>query len=108
MKQDIKNTLDICLNSYISKLLRASEKIEKIAGPLDALLDKPVSEDNPKYVCGDALEEIKEVIDDTILQLGYTKNIVMAKVGAWGLFPDDDLARHGYTCGYMDAKDNNE
>lgn len=108
MFEAIEESLDICLNSYITKCEQASKKVEKLLVRLDAMLDKSLDDEHPTYACGNALEEVKQVLDDTALQLNYTKDVVCAKVGAWGTFPGDhegdDDARRGYIYGYMQAR----
>lgn len=105
---DVQSTMDISLNSYIKKCEQASAKVGKLLERLDSVLDKSLEDERPTYACGNALEDIKEVLEDTALQMEYVKRCLSAKVGAWVMFPGDhdgdEDARRGYICGYMNAK----
>lgn len=102
---DIAFVFGVGLASYVKKCEQASKKVEQLLSRLDSVLDKSFSEDNPTYVCGNALEDIKAVLDDAALQITHTRNVVIANAKAWEIFPDDEEKRHGYVYGFMDAID---
>lgn len=103
MTGDIQYVFGVGLNSYVKKCEQASKKVEQLLSRLDSVLDKSFTDENPAYACGNALEDIKVVLDDTALQINYTRNVVIANAKAWEIFPDDEEKRHGYVCGFMDA-----
>lgn len=105
MIRDIEDVFAISLDCYIAKLVRAGEKMVELGVRLDPLLDKPYNDDNPKYACGDAMEEVKGVLDDTATRLVYIKRIIVAKVASWERYPriEDDSERDAFVSGYMAA-----
>ena len=100
---DIAYVFGVGLASYVKKCEQASKKVEQLLSRLDSVMDKSFTDDNPTYVCGNALEDIKEMLDDTALQINHTMNVVIANAKAWESFPDDEAKRHGYVYGFMDA-----
>lgn len=105
MTGDIENVFANSLDCYIKKLVLAGEKMVNLGVRLDPLLDKPYNDDNPKYACGDAMEEVKCLLNDTAEQLVYIKHIIVAKVASWERYPmfEDFPERDAFVSGYMEA-----
>lgn len=96
-------TVNIVFDSYIRKCQQKSELVDKLLVRLDSVLDKSLEDDKPDFACGDALEKIKQVLDDTATQMEYAKQIIVAKSLAWQEYPDDENARCAFISGYLSA-----
>ena len=93
----------------VEKMLSMLQKIEK---SLDAYLDKPLEDDNVKFACGDALEQIIGGLRDLTNSMDYSSIVYKAIAKAWERYPLDfwdgedrnESARAAYVNGYIEAK----
>lgn len=91
------------------KMLSMLQKMEK---SLDAYLDKPLEEDNVKFACGDALEQIIGGLRDLTNSMDYYSIEYEAIAKAWEKYPlnfwdgedRNEFARAAYVNGYIEAK----
>lgn len=104
---DIMYVFGVGLNSYAKKCEQAAKKIEQLLTRIDEVLDKSLDENRPQYACGNALEDIKEVLEDTAKQISHTRNLVAANCLAWedfsGESDEEENRRHGFVHGFMTA-----
>ena len=93
----------------VEKMLSMLLKVEK---SLDAYLDKPLEDDNVKFACGDALEQIIGGLRDLTNSMDYYSIEYEAIAKAWDKYPlnfwdgedRNESARAAYVIGYIDAK----
>lgn len=93
----------------VEKMLSMLLKVEK---SLDAYLDKPLEDDNVKFACGDALEQIIGGLRDLTNSMDYYSIEYEAIAKAWDKYPlnfwdgedRNESARAAYVKGYIDAK----
>lgn len=93
----------------VEKMLSMLQKMEK---SLDAYLDKPLEDDNVKFACGDALEQIIGGLQDLTNSMDYYSIEYEAIAKAWERYSLDfwdgedrnESARAAYVNGYIEAK----
>ena len=93
----------------VEKMLSMLLKVEK---SLDAYLDKPLEDDNVKFACGDALEQIIGGLRDLTNSMDYYSIEYEAIAKAWDKYPlnfwdgedRNESARAAYVKWYIDAK----
>ena len=97
---EMEQLLCVYVTPLQMKLDKASKLIDKLGVRLDPMLDKPMDDGNPKYACGDALEEVKQVVDYAYREIYDLKRHVLACSAAWGAYPDEDDDKYRTGCYY--------
>lgn len=82
------------VDPFVRKLEKCSEMIGRLEVLVDKELDKPVDSEHPKYVAGDMLNDIREIVDNTRLQLEYVGQIERAYAAAFDF--NDDCTDEAY------------
>ena len=88
------------LHGRTRNLKAYKEELDKMLKTLDDVMDKPLSEDNPKYCCGDSLEKIRDFMESIKIDLDGYRDVLYAKALSFEAYPDcyfitnDDGERH--------------
>jgi len=87
-EREFSRTFDKLTGSSIPLLNKIINTMPAVMAKLDKLLDKPVFDD-PKYACGDFLEEVLSYAEEVKADIVETKSVMMATALSWTIYPED-------------------
>ena len=114
MTSDLKFSVNLFMGSNIPKIKKMVENVNQLLVQLDSVLDKPFRDD-PKFACGDCLENMRDVLEEINDDICHYGRIVIAKSLAWHNYPGriihdegdaidiDEWRREAFICGWMDS-----
>ena len=115
-KFPIKEDLLLSANNFFEPNKEGIEKmvsmLQKMNKSLNAYLDKPLEDNDARFTCGSALENVIGALKDLIIAMNYYQTEIVAKAQSWDRYPCDfsdgedrnELERQAYVKGFMDSK----